>query len=777
MERNFRLFALGIFLTSLVILSFQVSLSYEFAYMFWFNFSITVISIAMFGLGMGGVLGYFISKKRPQSYFNALYLSSIAFGVAILLSMLLIAGLSADFSQSNIRHNTYFALVSAFPFVFGGIVLSMGLNYPSAEKRLISYIYFADLIGAGIGSLALTALLPFTSLESILLALALTAIGSSLFFKPPNKREFALAVSTAMAVMVFFALFNQALIPSPSQDKFLSRLKASGATILDTRWTSVSRVDVVEYADKSQIRFIVNGNYPVTASTGNIASPGIERDPRYAMFYKKPSNMVAIGSGGGVELTMALNAEVEEITAVEINPYIIDYMKGGLREYSNNIYFDPRINTVIEDGRTYVHRSKDTYDLIENGVIGSNGLVVPSSTVLTFQDAYVYTVEANRDYFQHLSEDGVAVTIIYGLLDSYNAIDSEKGVTYYLLRQFQTVSKALELEGVDSEKHMMILRFVQPAGNLQVATAQAEYTFIFKKPLERADVEELIAEGQRFNLQTLYAPYYEDSLDLEALVQTIPPHRSVDASTDDRPFFYHIEAGVPDILKKMLLLLGILTFFFIVTPVMVDRRLKFEHQASYLLIVYFLCLGLGYILIEAVIIQKLTLFLGRPAYAFQVVLFSMLVFSGVGSYTTGHLLPTNKGILNKTPGVLVITSSTILIWSLVLPIFIYGLMKMGIYEKILLSIIFIAPLSFLMGMPFPLGLRITSSLGKNDVIWMYGVNSAGSVMGSIIGMIIAFSKGFSYSLLSGAFLYGLSFIVISLVGLMLKTQKDALFEA
>ncbi len=261
------------------------------------------------------------------------------------------------------------------------------------------------------------------------------------------------------------------------------------------------------------------------------------------------------------------------------------------------------------------------------------------------------------------------------------------------------------------------------------------------------------------------------------MVQTIPPHRSVDASTDDRPFFYHIEAGVPDILKKMLLLLGILTFFFIVTPVMVDRRLKFEHQASYLLIVYFLCLGLGYILIEAVIIQKLTLFLGRPAYAFQVVLFSMLVFSGVGSYTTGHLLPTNKGILNKTPGVLVITSSTILIWSLVLPIFIYGLMKMGIYEKILLSIIFIAPLSFLMGMPFPLGLRITSSLGKNDVIWMYGVNSAGSVMGSIIGMIIAFSKGFSYSLLSGAFLYGLSFIVISLVGLMLKTQKDALFEA
>jgi hypothetical protein len=528
----------------------------------------------------------------------------------------------------------------------------------------------------------------------------------------------------------------------------------------------------------------VNGNYPVTASTGNIGSPGNERDPRYAMFYKNPENMLAIGSGGGVELTMGLHAGIEKITAVEINPFIIEYMKGQLSDYSNQIYSNPAIETVIEDGRTYVHRSKENYDLIENGVIGSNGLVVPSSTVLTFQDAYVYTVEANRDYFNHLSEQGVAVTIIYGLLDNYNAIDPPRGVTYYLLRQYFTVYKALEEEGVDPLKHMVILRFVQPAGNLQAATAQAEYTFIFKKPLEPADVEELIENGKRFNLEPLYAPYYGGSLNFEEIRSKIPADRSVSESTDDRPFFYHTETRTPEILKSMLKLLGILTFAFIVLPVMFERKMRFEHKASSIILLYFLCLGLGYILIEAVIIQKLTLFLGQPAYAFQVVLFSMLVFSGIGSYATGAVIPSNKGIIRKTQIMLAITATAIFIWSLLLPRFIYGLMHFGVFPKVLFSIFFIAILAILMGMPFPiffiailailmgmpfpLGLRITSSFSRNDVVWMYGVNSAGSVIGSIIGMIIAFNYGFSYSLLTGGMIYSVAFLAMILAGKMIK---------
>jgi len=768
-DRRFRRFALGIFLTSLVTLSFQVALSYEFAYMFWFNVSITVISIAMFGLGVGGVLGYFISRKELSSYFKTLYAASLLYGSSIMLSLYLISRLSAGFDQRELSKIAYLAIVSGFPFLFAGIVLSMGLNYPSRDRRVISYIYFADLMGAGAGSFALTVLLPFTSLERIVMALVLLSVAAAFLFKEPVGPELYTGAALGLSAIVLFSAFTPIFVPSPSPDKFLSRLKANNATILDTRWTEVSRVDVVEYADKSRIRFIVNGNYPVTASTGNVGSPGNERDPRYIMFYKSPRNMLAIGSGGGVELTMGLHAGVERITAVEINPFIIDYMRKELAAYSNHLYYNPRIETVIEDGRTFVHRSEESYDLIENGVIGSNGLVVPSSTVLTFQDAYVYTVEANRDYYRHLSDNGVAVTIIYGLLDSYNAIDPARGVTYYLLRQFNTVRKALELEGVEPERHMAIFRFVQPAGNLQPATAQAEYTFIFKNPLTRAEVKALLEEARRYDLEPLYAPYYEKSLPLEELAKDIPPERAVNPATDDRPFFYHTESRPPETLIKMLKLLLGLTVLFILLPVMLHRRLRFEHRASYLLILYFLCLGLGYILIEAVAIQKLTLFLGRPAYAFQVVLFSMLVFSGIGSFATGRFI-SNERIAGKTVVIVGVTALAVLLWSLMFSGFIYGFMHHGVFTKILLSIVFIAALATLMGMPFPLGMRLTSSLGKKDVIWMYGVNSAGSVIGSIIGMIIAFTKGFSYSLITGSVLYGLAFITMSLIALSVRGE-------
>ncbi len=773
MNRNFVLFALGIFLIALVTLGFQVALSYEFAFMFWFNVSITVISIAMFGLGIGGVLGYFIAKKKPGEYYSALFYSSLAFGAAILLSLLLIARASANFSQENVAQLVYFSLVSALPFVFAGIVLSMGLNYPSAEKRVISFIYFADLLGAGAGSFALTALLPFTSLESIVLLCAIIAIASAPLFKSGKKALYS-AAAVALAAVVFFSALDSSLVPEPSKDKFLSRLKANNASVLDTRWTSVSRVDVVEYADKSQIRFIVNGNYPVTASTGNTGSPSNERDPRYVMFYRQPKNMVAIGSGGGVELTMGLHAGVEKITAVEINPFIIEYMKGHLADYSRRLYYNPKIETIIEDGRTYVHRSPEKYELIENGVIGSNGLVVPSSTVLTFQDAYVYTVEANRDYFRHLTQNGVAVTIIYGLLDEYNAIDAKNGITYYLVRQYFTVRKALEEEGVDPEKHIVMMRFVQPAGNLQVATAQAEYTFIFKKELTKQEVEELIEKAKKFNLEPVFAPYYEKSLNFEEIARSIPRGRSVAAVTDDRPFFYHTESITPLILNTMLVLLSALTFVFIILPVMIDRKLKFQHRASLLLLVYFLCLGVGYILIEAVIIQKLTLFLGQPAYAFQVVLFSMLVFSGIGSFITGVVFPSNEGIVRKARVVLAITFLAIFLWSLLLPKFIYSFMHFDVLQKVLLSIAFIAPVALLMGMPFPLGLRVTSWLSERDVIWMYGINGAGSVIGSIVGMIIAFNYGFSYSLLSGGAIYATAFLTMLAIGLKLKKESSAL---
>jgi hypothetical protein len=758
-DRAFIKFSVGIFAISLASLAFEVALSYEYAYMFWFAVSFVVITVAMFGLGIGSVMGYFHLKKNPEKYHGSLYSSSLGLGLSMLVALLATSMLSRTepfSSPSKLGFDFWYSLVvlailasAVVPFIFSGFILSLGLGYPTKDKRRISYIYFADLLGAGIGSFLITALLPFTSVEKVILFCSLLSILAGILFLEEMKFKPSFTLSTAFVLLLVLSP-SGFLMPEASGDKFLSKLKNNGARVLHTQWTAVSRVDVVEYADKSMIRFIENAEYPVTVTHGNPASPGLEDDPRYFMFYSRPRSMLAIGSGGGVELTMAIRAGVEEIVGAEINPFIVEYMTNDLHEYSNGIYRNPRVRVYIEDGRALVHRLRDGFDLIENGVLGSSGMVVPSTSVLAFQDAYVYTVEANLEYWRRMSPRGVTVTIVYGILDGYNSIDASKGVTYLLLRQYLTVREALSRAGVKPEKHFMLFRYEQEPEGLQGVKAQAEYTFIFKEELTRERVLELIREGEKYGLEVMYAPYYESSLDLEAIAKTLPEGKDVSPSSDDRPFFYYTDRGAPREMYSFLAFLLVATYLLIIRPIAKRQRLSLGREVS-LLLFYFACLGVGYILVEVTLIQRLVLFLGQPRYAFQVVLFSMLVFSGLGSFYTGYAI--RSRVVSRLTKVLLLVVLSVLWVIVALPKMIYSLMHLEAWVKIILSIIFLVPVAFIMGMPFPLGLRVARTLGRKNVVWMFGLNASGSVMGSVLAMLVAMSKGFSYVLALGGATY------------------------
>jgi MFS family permease len=775
MDKSFIKFTVGIFLISLASLTFEVALSYEYAFMFWFAVSFIVITIAMFGLGMGSVFGYFHFRRKPEKYRESLYSASIGLGIAMASALAVTAFLSRSSSFSRtagVGFDLGYALgvlmilaAAVVPFVFAGFILSMGLSYPEGDRKRISYIYFADLIGAGIGSFLITAFLPFTGVEKvILLCSLLSLLAAPMFLKKSFRAGLALPLVFITLLLVLPA--GNYLMPEPSGDKFLRKLKERGADVLHTEWTAVSRVDVVKYRGSELIRFIENAEYPITVTHGNPESPGVAKDPRYMMFFFKPKSMLAIGSGGGVEVTMALRAGVERIVGAEINPFVVEYMTNDLHEYSRGIYSRPGVEVFIEDGRTLVHRIRESFDLIENGVLGSSGLVVPSTSVLAFQDAYVYTIEANMDYWNRMSPRGVTVTIIYGLLDDYNSVDASRGVTYLLLRQYYTVREALLRAGVEPEKHMMFFRYEQAAGNLQEATAQAEYTFIFKEPLTESRVRALILEAEKYGLEALYAPYYPGSIDFDSYAASLPPERDVSPAVDDRPFFYFTYAGVPREMYLFLALLIAATYMFIILPIAKRQRLALDRSSAVLLI-YFTCLGIGYILVEVTLIQKLVLFLGQPRYAFQVVLFSMLVFSGIGSFWTGYAI--RRNIFHPLRRVLVLIVTGIALAAYLLPVMIYGSMHLDTWLKVVLSIVFLAPLAFIMGMPFPLGLRIVSTLGKENVVWMFGLNASGSVLGSVIAMMVAMSMGFSYVLALGAGVYLVGLASVYILGRRVMT--------
>lgn len=779
MDKRLSIFIAGVFLLSLSSLCFEVSLSYQFGFMFWTNVSYVIVSVAMFGLGVGGILGYFLTKR--ENYFELLSYAAFGFSVVMIFSLFFIAKVSHTafykdlslaylqlLSGDSLFFLIYFSLLPAIPFFLAGIVLSSALNYPTESKRKISYIYFGDLIGAGVGSFLVSLLVPALAVEGVVVFCALVALVSSLFFRKPSKKVGALMVISV--VLLGFTFFNkEALEPVPK--KPLATYVEQDSEILYTRWSPTSRVDVVKFPS-GKIQFIVNGSYPVTVLTSGYSFTRNEYDPRYFMFFDDPASVLAIGSGGGVELGMAVQAGSSDITGVEINPVIMEMMLSQFKEISGDIYSRPDVTYVVEDGRTYVNRCDREFDLIENGVLGADALILPSSIVQTFSDTYVYTVEANIDYWNHLTDDGIAVILVTSLMDEYNAIDAEKGLSYRLLRQWLTTKKALEDVGVSPEKHVMIFRHVMSSGYTGLYR-QTDYTFIFKRELDEKTVATILEkvketdslirnyhrergspEADVFKFEYLYAPFH-DSLDFESYIDTIPEYRDVSPTTDDHPYFYHTEKGAPSFLYYMLFGFLMFTVLFLVLPVAVKRRLKFESKRSIQLLPYFLLLGVGYILIQAVSIQRLTLFLGQPAYAFQVILFSMLVFSGAGSFITGRFTDEKKMVKWVLFALVVVA----FVYAVVLSPLIYFLMPNPIFEKVGYSVLLLSPLYVLMGMPFPLGLRIVSREAEKDVIWMYAVNGGGSVIGSIIGMVLAFSFGFSYAFVTGGVIYLCVFLV------------------
>jgi hypothetical protein len=237
---------------------------------------------------------------------------------------------------------------------------------------------------------------------------------------------------------------------------------------------------------------------------------------------------------------------------------------------------------------------------------------------------------------------------------------------------------------------------------------------------------------------------------------------------DERPFFYHfyrldkivsiyesmgkkwqpfVEGAylVPIVFIQAL----VLSVVFILMPLLRFKRLRAMPGRSKLL-AYFLFLGLGYMFIEIVFIQKFILFLGHPVYAVSTVLFSLLTFSGLGSYFSGRL----KCCLRRPLiFILLLICAAAVVYAVSLPILLDEFLGQDLAVRLLISVATIIPIAFLMGMPFPLGISLTNERYPELIPWTWAVNGCASVLGSILPVIIALSAGFSTVLLLGGLVY------------------------
>jgi len=805
---SFRTF-LGVFVLCLSTLMYELILTRIFSVLMWYHFASMAISLALFGMGAAALLIYlrpswFPAERVPflAARFAALFGLSVAFffGIFILFRLEPQVG----FRILSFFHQPFYQpfqqgfygkgipgemlavlavlyLLTALPFFFSGLSLTLLL---SRHIREINRLYFWDLMGAGTGCLLIILYLKLLGGITAILAVAAVALLSALFLLPTDAPSIhRRGIWAVMLLLVIVGGWNFAT--GFAEVRFVrGRYEPN---LLWSSWNSFSRVAVYpsqgeEMAQAWGLSRTYRGPVPeqlgmVVDDTGYTTLYRWEGEKTLAFFRdnvislpyllkKSPSSLV-IGPGGGKDVLAALSMGASEVTAVEVNPLIVDAVNDEFGAFTGELYRHPRVRIAVDEGRSFIRRGDKRYDVIQASAVF--GRMAPAAGAFTLSENNLYTLEAFRDYWEHLNEDGI-------LTISRFIFEREA------LRLVSLGLALLKEEGVSD-----------PASHIAVIKERGLANFMLKRtPFSSEEISLLREESRAKEYEIVFLP--DDRRGEGAYIRLINSEGSeafykdfpfdISPTTDDRPFFYYMYK-TPDflrlftfpeksnfedravlILRNLLLVVTGFVVFFILGPLVLFRRSSLSEKGASRRIFYFSCLGLGFMLVEIGLLRRFILFLGPPIYSLAVILFSLLVFSGIGSFLSERLSSCRKGLA----GVLLALVLLLNIYIFVVPSVLTGMMTAPLVMRCLASVLLLAPLGLLMGMPLPLGMRLFHPT-QEGVSWSWGINSATSVLGAILAVIAAMNFGFNMTILAGEAVYLIAFLLVVSLGLFAERNR------
>jgi len=757
---------LGLGFTSLATLILELSLTRIFSVVFYYHFAFLAISIALFGLGAGGIFSYLLSSRRGD-----LYAKLGALGVATSLSAVL--ALWFILSRSGDLSNATLALVylaSAAPFFFAGAVVSTVIS--EAVER-IDRAYFFDLAGAAAGCLLLIPFLQwFGGPDTVIAAAVMYGVAAAFWFNQAGR-------SRARAAAVLLALLLVTLMVVNGKTRIIDIHSAKGQKLPPERFTAwnsfsrigVSRVDVAWEA-AAYWTIIIDAD----AGTG-IAhfdwDRGLTDSERFQLLHQGPgfpyamrpaAKALIIGPGGGYDVARALAGGSRDITAVEINPIIANtVMRDKMLSESHGIYLRPGVHIAIEDGRSFVRGSADKFQVIQATLVDTWASTAAGAFALSENN--LYTSDAFYDDLAHLTEDGVLAFTRWGFDPPRES-----------LRLVSLGMDALQRLGeTDLARHFIAVR--EDTARLH-GWGALDTVLISRRPFSAGDIARARAFLNDAHMEAIYLPGDPPANPFGQLLSAPDPAAflrsypyDVSAVGDDRPFFFYTvqprdlwnfftrtsrESADYKINRAVPLLFGLIGISIAATAVILflprwvlGSRLP-EQKGVLTFLWYFLCLGAGYILIQVALIQKFVLLLGHPTYALTVIVFSMLVASGAGSYFSRRFVAGQDHRLRR---ILLAIAVLIAALSFAAAPLVTAAAAWALPAKMALTAIVIAPAAFLMGIPFPSGLRRLEKQHAPSVRWAWSLNAAASVLGSAGAIFLAIYLGLRATLLIGGALY------------------------
>jgi hypothetical protein len=758
-------------LTSLATLLFELSLTRIFSVVFYYHFAFLAISIALFGLGVGGVLSYVVAGWRaPLAYkLGGLSLANTAM-IAIALAVIL--------AQGNRISPWDYALIyftTSLPFIASGTILSLAV---SETIERVNRVYFFDLLGAACGCMLLWPLLELLDGPSAVISSgAIFAAAGAIWFTLAGSLRGRVISVTAALTLVAFLTYNR-------HHDLIGIHHAKEHTLANetfVKWNSFSRIAIEhdpgdekgKWPPSDSIRIDADAQTGIFAFDLARLTPE-QKDrvlldgPALPYAIRPGAKALIIGPGGGWDVARALATGSRDITAVEINPIIArTIMQERFPQLSGGLYLRPDVHVAVEDGRSFVRRSQSRYQVIQATLVDTWASTAAGAFALTENN--LYTSDAVRDYLSHLTADGMVAFTRWGFDPPRES-----------LRLVSLALSAFEELGEPGAAARVI---VGRKGSVQGWGAQ-DTVLIARNAFNSADIDRALACLRASGMEAVYYPGSSKANPFRELLLSPNPEDyqrayrfDIAPVTDNRPFFFYTvqprdlltfvrsasttAADYNAVNKAVPLLFGLMgislvaTLLILILPPLVLRTRLPSRPGVRGFLLYFLFIGAGYILIEVALIQKFVLFLGQPVYALTVVIFSMLASSGLGSAFSRQLIGPREGGAREGGLIKVLGCVALLaaLLALVATQAMTALLWLPIQLKIVLTVAMIAPLGFAMGMPFPSALRRLEEWHAPSVRWAWSLNAASSVLGSVAALMCAIYLGLAQTLIIGGLFY------------------------
>jgi hypothetical protein len=773
----------GVFLVSMAMLVLEIALTRIFSFTIWYHFAYVTIGIALLGYGASGAL--LAVEPRLAGAVPGARLAAYAVGCGLAIVVALPVFAAVPFSPFDLARDPahqipslliYYAAATA-PFFLAGLCIATALRQ-LADR--VERLYCADLAGAGTGCVLVVFLIAGLGTPGAIVAAAVLVSAAGVCFARAGDRRGGLALTGAVVVALagLGALRIAEFRPAPQKSLAPLLHDRANVRVSHTEWSPIFRTDVFGWVDEEitraggyagwggsvawrdeagvrgpKIRFITHdgdAGSPIYNFDGDLA----KLDLFDHLVLKAPyvvlrePDVLVIGVGGGADILNAIVNHARHVTGIELDPVTYRQVKVDQAAFAGHLFDRPDVTVIVGEGRSALRRSTARYDLIQMSEVDTYSALSAGAYVMS--ESYLYTTDAIVDCLDHLTPDGLLSIVV---------VDQAGGAAGYPRHTMRLVTEyveALRRRGIDdAEGRIAVVASSEPWPVVAVLLKNGLFTADETARLEafagRMDFPLWALPGRP--LATPHAEY----LRMPAAARPAYLARQdllLTPTSDDSPFFFNfyrwrdlrrnlraIDAGRtlatgPLLLLGMLLVSTVASALVIALPLW--RRASRGAPATAGVTVFFLAIGLAFMLMEISLVQRLVLFLGYPTYALTVVLGTLLTSAGAGSMLSARLPGRPESRLLP----LLATLAAVMLLDATMSAVVREFLGSPLLVRIGLTWALLLPFGLVAGMFFPTGIQLLRERQPALVPWAWGMNACASVAGTTLAVILAISVGF-----------------------------------